>query len=63
MSSITGVGDFETVKSQSETIEISGFKVKVMNLDTLIQAKSAMKREKDVLAVKELKAIRAKKNT
>jgi hypothetical protein len=61
LSSIKGLGDFEYVRSNAEEISLNGNKVLVMSLENLIRAKEAMNREKDRLAVKELKAIQAKK--
>lgn len=61
LGNITGLGDFEYVRSNAEEILINGNKILVMSLDNLIRAKEAMNREKDRLAVKELKAIQAKK--
>jgi hypothetical protein len=63
LSTITGLGDFERVKARAEKIKLGDHSVLVMGLEDLIQAKEAMKREKDLLAVKELKAIRAKKGS
>lgn len=60
LSDIKGVGDFETLASNAVTIDILGSPVKVISLDDLITAKEAMAREKDLLAAKELKAIKAK---
>jgi hypothetical protein len=61
LSSITGLGDFEYVRSNADEITLNGNKILVMNLENLIRAKEAMNREKDRLAIKELKAIQAKK--
>jgi predicted nucleotidyltransferase len=61
LSSITGLGDFDYVRSNADEITLNGNKVLVMSLENLIRAKEAMNREKDRLAVKELKAIQAKK--
>ena len=60
LSSILGVGDFERVYSQSAEIELFGHKCRVISLDDLIRAKEALGREKDLLAVKELRAIKEK---
>jgi len=61
LSSILGIGEFERVRSKSIEIELFGRRCRVIGLDDLIQAKEALGREKDLLAVKELKAIREKK--
>jgi hypothetical protein len=57
MSSITGVGDYERVAKGSIEIELFDRRVRVIGLEDLILAKEAMGREKDLLAVKELRAI------
>jgi len=63
LSAITGLGDFQVVRSNAEEVAINGNKIFVMSLSDLIQAKEAMNREKDRLAVKELRAIQAKKKS
>ena len=57
LSSITGVGDYERVRSSALEIELFGRRVRVIGLEDLIKAKEALGREKDRLAVKELRAI------
>ena len=60
LSSITGVGDFERVHAQSTEIELFGRRCRVISLEDLIRAKEALGREKDLLAVKELRGIQEK---
>src|SRR6185437_3670386 len=60
LSSILGVGDFERVRTGSVEIEIFGRRCRVISLDDLIRAKETLAREKDLLAAKELRAIREK---
>lgn len=60
LSSVLGVGDFQRVRAGSVEIEAFGRRCRVISVDDLIRAKEAMGREKDLLAVKELRAIRAK---
>jgi len=60
LSSVLGVGDFERLKQSAETVEIDGCRFRVMSLNDLIAAKEAMGREKDLLTVKELRAIAVK---
>lgn len=60
LSSILGVGDFDRVYAQSAEIELFGRKCNVISLDDLIRAKEVLGREKDLLAAKELRAIRDK---
>jgi hypothetical protein len=60
LTSILGVGDFERVRSASVQVELFGHRCRVISLEDLIRAKEALGREKDLLAVKELRAIQAK---
>ncbi len=59
LSSITGLGDFESVRTNSETFEIAGKKFRLISLPDLVRAKESLGREKDILAAKELRAIAA----
>ena len=59
LSSITGVGGFESIKGNSEAFDIAGRKCRIISLPDLVRAKEAMGREKDLLAAKELRAIAA----
>jgi hypothetical protein len=52
--------DFQRVLRQSAEIELFGRRCRVISLDDLILAKEALGREKDLLAAKELRAIREK---
>ena len=61
LSSILGLGDFESVKANSEFFEIGGKKCRLISLPDLVKAKVAMGREKDLLAAKELRAISVKR--
>ncbi len=61
-SEITGVGDVTRLSEKAERLTINGREFRVMALDDLIAAKQAIGREKDLLAVKELRAIAAKRN-
>ena len=60
LGSILGIGEFERVRAGAIEIELFGRRCLVISLDDLIRAKEALGREKDLLAVKELKAIREK---
>jgi predicted nucleotidyltransferase len=60
LGSIMGVGEFEQVRAGAIEVELFGRRCRVISLDDLIRAKEALGREKDLLAVKELKAIREK---
>jgi|HubBroStandDraft_1064217.scaffolds.fasta_scaffold190177_1 hypothetical protein len=59
LSSITGVGDFESVRANSEIFDIAGKKFRLISLPDLVRAKESLGREKDILAAKELRAISA----
>ena len=61
LSSVLGVGDFQRLKQTAEDFEIRGRNYSVISLEDLIAAKQAVGRERDLLAVKELKAIAAKR--
>jgi hypothetical protein len=63
ISSVLGVGDLESIKAKAENFEIGQKACKLIGVDDLIRAKEAMGREKDLLAVKELRAIVAKRPT
>lgn len=57
LSSIRGVGDFARTRAGSIEIELFGRRCRVISIEDLILAKTALGREKDLLAVKELRAI------
>jgi len=61
LTSVLGVGDFQRLREKAEVYRVDGRDYKVISLDDLIAAKEAVGREKDLLAVKELKAIAAKR--
>ena len=60
LSSISGVGDFDSVRLNSVEVELFGRRCRVMSLDDLIRAKEALGRDKDIQAVVQLRAIREK---
>jgi hypothetical protein len=62
LNQITGVGDFERVKSKSIEIQVFGHKCKVISIDDLIDAKKAIGRNKDLLVVEELEEIKKKEH-
>ncbi len=53
-------GDFSSIKSRASEISLYGFKCKVISIEDLIRVKEAMKRPKDLQAVKELRIIQLK---
>jgi predicted nucleotidyltransferase len=63
LSSITGIGDFDAVNEDAETIVVDGRPYRVISLNALIRAKEALGREKDLLTAKELRAIAVKRET
>ncbi len=61
LSSILGVGNYERLKQNALTVSLFGQPCAVISLEDLIAAKEAVGREKDLLAVKELRAIAARR--
>ena len=60
LSRITGVGDYARVARDAVDVELAGRHVRAIGLDDLIAAKEALGRDKDLIAAKELRAIRQK---
>ena len=58
VSFVQGVGDFENVKAQSQTISAADTNYLVLNIDALIWAKKSMNRPRDREAVIELESIK-----
>jgi len=59
ITSVLGVGDFARLKERAIKIPLCGRMILLISLEDLIVAKEAVGREKDLLAVKELRAIAA----
>ncbi len=55
---VSGIGNFQDVLADSETVSLYGFEVRVLTLDGLIKAKRAAGRTKDLLVLPELEALR-----
>lgn len=55
---VKGVGDYSAALSRSVTFEIYGAPVRALDLDALIEAKTAADRPKDHLVLPELKALK-----
>ena len=55
---VKGIGEYQAVKEQSIEVSIDDTKVRVLSLNGLIAAKSAMDRDRDKEAVRQLTAIR-----
>lgn len=60
LGTITGVGDYARVARDAVEVELFGRRVRAISLDDLIAAKEALGRDKDLIAAKELRAIREK---
>ena len=60
LSRITGVGDYARVVRDAIEVDLSGLRVRAISLDDLIAAKEALGRDKDLIAAKELRAVRRK---
>ncbi len=58
LSFIDGVGDYRKVKGGSRIIEVEDMRLRVLNLDALIDSKKAMNRPRDKEAVLQLEAIK-----
>ena len=61
LSSVLGIGDYARLQQTAEQYPLFGRTCSVISLEDLITAKEAVGREKDLLAVKELRAIAAKR--
>jgi predicted nucleotidyltransferase len=61
LGSISGVGDFDQVRASAIELDLFGRKVQVIAIEQLIKSKEAVGRQKDLLAVAELRAIAARK--
>jgi hypothetical protein len=57
---IAGVGDFDATLKQSVAANFSYGQFRMLNIDALIASKTALGREKDLEAVRLLRAIREK---
>lgn len=55
---VAGVGDYKTVKENSELMTFYGFDVSVLSIDALIKAKKAARRTKDLLILPELEGLK-----
>ena len=61
LGNVLGVGDFSALAQSAIEVSLFGRKCRVISLETLIRAKEAVGREKDLLVAKELRAIAAKR--
>lgn len=60
-SNVLGIGDYAQLRRSADVISFFGRRCPIISLEDLITAKEAVGREKDLLAVKELRAIAAKR--
>lgn len=60
ISQITGVGNFEKISQNAQTIQVFGRTCKVISIEDLISAKEALGRPKDIMMANELRVIREK---
>lgn len=58
LSAVTGLGPYEVLIQQTDSVQLSGQPCRVLTLDALISAKERLGREKDQLVARELRAIR-----
>jgi hypothetical protein len=56
---VEGIGGYEAVRQVST--EVAGGRFRVLTLDALIRSKEALRREKDLLVLRELRAIRERR--
>ncbi|HBA84798.1 MAG TPA: nucleotidyltransferase [Verrucomicrobia bacterium] len=61
LGNIAGIGDYASVRQQSESIDLGFGPIRMLTLDSLIKAKEAMNRPRDREAVIQLKAVRERK--
>jgi len=62
LSEVKGIGDYETVARRSIVYNLSYGSFRILDLDALIAAKEAIGQERDLAAVKQLKAIKEKRS-
>lgn len=58
LGSVLGIGDYDEVFRRSIEVEISGGSIRIIALEALIEAKQAMGRPRDVMAVQMLEHVR-----
>jgi hypothetical protein len=58
LSFVEGVGDFKAAKQKSRLIEFEDVKMRVLDIDALIEAKKAMNRPRDIQMLEQLKIIK-----
>lgn len=63
ISFVKGVGNYQQVQDKSIAIETDNLKIKVLDIDALIESKKTMNRQKDKQAVVELETIKKLKGS
>jgi len=58
---ISGIGDYRSAKKVSRIIDVEGIKLRILNLDALIESKKAMNRPRDQQVISQLEAIKKMK--
>lgn len=58
LSEVAGIGNFDQVLAQSRLNDYPFGKINILSIDALIRSKQAMGRDRDIAAVKQLKAIK-----
>jgi len=58
LAEVSGIGTYREAVADSIEIEIEGLSVRILSVDGLIKAKTAAGREKDILGLKELEALK-----
>lgn len=61
LTSVLGVGEYDRLKQNAETYEVDGREYAVISIPDLIKAKETLRRDRDIMVAKELRAIAAKK--
>ena len=59
LSYINGIGDYQKVKQASVIVKSDRAKLRVLNIDALIDSKKAMNRPRDQEAIRQLEAIKS----
>jgi hypothetical protein len=59
---LPGVGTYSEIEDRTETIELGELKFRVLDIDTLIAAKRAAGRDKDLISIRHLEAVKNARN-
>jgi len=62
VSNVDGLGDYTTIKNNSQLVQAGNVKLHVLNIDSLIKSKQTMDRPRDRETVIQLEAIKKLKN-